>query len=120
MSSNYRANWAPTPSGNYGSTSLWDHFFSENPTFGYQWWKQDRFGKDYWMSDFGNWADQQYGRLYAQYNAELPNRGVDFRFLDFLSELGPQELRDQFRRLTPRQRGENPEAFGGRVRWIGT
>lgn len=62
----------------------------------------------------GNWFRNQYTPLHTRYTAnapDQPNRG----FYDFLIN---QNLNEDFRRLAPSQRGENPSMFAPRVDYM--
>jgi hypothetical protein len=118
MSSNYNANWSPF-SGNLGNMSIWDMFYEDQPRVGYSRWQEQSFGPNTWQTNYGNWLDKNYDNYKNQYLASMQDHGIDYRWMDFLRD-NTSGIQEQFRRQTPRQRGENPDNFSGRVRWIGT
>lgn len=101
-----------------GSGSLWDIFYRDNPGQAYNRWMTTE-GIDQ-FSPYGSFARSQYGQQFGNYQTdlELGNRPLNFSFLEYLGQNGGK-LRDQFNRLSPRQRGENPGMARGPIQWTG-
>lgn len=66
-------------------------------------------------SPLGGFMRGSFPRYYNAYQSALPYR-PELTFRDFLrSDVNPQA---EFGALDPRQRGEQPNLFGSRLRWL--
>lgn len=99
------------PRNGIGSSIL-----ENNPTAGYQRFL-DAFGQGGDNTPMARWFNNQYGRVYNQYQAALPEHGPDYRFLDFLKENGGG-LWNQYQSLPASAQGQNPSQYAGRLRWV--
>lgn len=63
----------------------------------------------------GNWFRNQYDRQRTNYMAQGPEQPNT----NFYSFLTGQNMEDDFRRLAPSQRGENPTTYAPRVQYRG-
>jgi hypothetical protein len=94
-----------------------DLYYNQNPDYGYQSFLNQNVGNQW--SPYGQFAQQQQGRLYNLYGEMAPRKGIGYQWTDYLKEYGQGELERSFRGLSPRRRGESPGVYGGRIRWIG-
>ena len=98
--------WASTPVGGMQEEKA--------PQGVYARWLADNGFRDF--TGAGEFARQQYGKMQTGYEAaNLTN--PDLTFKNYLAGQG-QGLMDQYRRLTPEQRGENSNVFSPRARYI--
>jgi hypothetical protein len=109
------ANPAPL---SFGNSQTWrDLFFGQNPALAYRNYLR-AMGVDF-FSPFGQFAQDQFEPLYADYSLSALDKPFDYSFTQFLNEHGLEGLRRQFQGLSPEQRGSNPNRFVGPVRYIG-
>lgn len=99
-----------------GSDTFWGRYLEDNPQAGYQRWLDSQ-GQGGGQTAYEQWAQSQYGRLQRSYEGSLPNRPLDYSWVQFLQEQGPS-LERQFQGLDPRQRGERYGYGTGRTRYI--
>ena len=96
--------------------NLYDTFFQENPDAALQYYMGQRGIQS--QDPYGRFLRSQGSTIYNQYLADLPNRPLEFKYLDYLSDQS-NNLQQQFRGLSPQMRGETPRDYSGRVRWAG-
>jgi hypothetical protein len=106
-----------TPNFTPGAT-FQDYYYNSNPELAYR--NQLNQGGVNLYSNFGRFAQGQYGQQYQGYQADAPKHGLDYTFTNYLNDNGGfGNLQNQFRGLSPSQRGERPGSSVGRVRYVG-
>lgn len=99
------------------SRTIRDLFFAGNPELAYRRYLRQLGVEEF--SPFGQFAQRQYGNLYADYALASLDREPNFSFTNFLEESGGLDgLRRRFRSLSPDMRGENPGRIAGPVRYL--
>lgn len=99
----------------FGPGTFGNMFYQDNPTALYQQGlQQSGLGGSDARSRY--FQDQQ-SRTYNQFLGQVPLHGPNYSYLDALPDLLGQIDRD-FQGQSATQRGENPRAYSGRVRYI--
>lgn len=98
------------------SVTFQQQFLADNPDVAWQRLLQQQ-GVGGGASPLEQWLQQQYPRLNRGYQNELFNHPLGYAPSDYFGEQFPA-LQQQFRNLAPQQRGENPQTFGGKVRFL--
>lgn len=83
------------------------------PDAGFAWWLRTLGVSPFAMSPFARYTRGLSDRLYADYQARLP-QAPTLLWTDYLQRLDPQA---QFRQLSPSERGERLGGGAGTVRW---
>jgi hypothetical protein len=91
---------------------LFDNYYDQFPEFGFMNYLTGR-GYDL-NSNFGRWAQSQYGRLYNQFGAQLPNN-PNQTFDQFMNGI---DLRSEWQNLAPSMRGTRMGLYAPRLRWL--
>ena len=100
--------------GEFANTTLGRNYLESNPEAAFTRYLADNGYRDF--TGLGEFARNQYGRVRAGYEAALATN-PDLFFTDYLREHGAG-LRNQYLRLTPEQRGEQPNQFAQRARYM--
>lgn len=100
--------------GDWANTQIGNQYLEGNPEAAFTRYLADNGYRDF--TAMGEFARNQYGRVRAGYEAALATNPNLF-FTDYLQQHG-SGLVNQFRRLTPEQRGETPNQFAPRARYI--
>ena len=109
--STYGGSYLP---GKFASTGVGDYYLEQNQEASFTRWLAENGYRDFTAP--GEFARQQYGKVRTGYEAAL-GTNPDLKFRDYLNQTGPS-LRNQYQRLTPEQRGENPSIYAPRARYI--
>lgn len=112
--------WGPGGKPAY-RTPFGEQLSDLDPEATYRRYVGQRLGNPSNTSAFGNFAQGQYNDVYLAFRAAL-QRNPLLRFNDFLNRsnsLNPRAMENQYRMLTPTQRGENMGLYqGGGQRWV--
>lgn len=100
--------------GQFAQTGIGKHYLENNKQAAFTRWLADNGYRDF--TGEGEFARQQFGKIETGYEAAAATN-PDLNFGQYLQQSGGN-LRSQFNRLTPEQRGEQPNVFGPRARYI--
>lgn len=100
--------------GEWASTPVGDNYLENNKEASFTRYLADRGIRDY--TGLGEFARGQFGKIKTGYEAAL-GTNENLTWQNYLQGMG-NNLENEYRRLTPEQRGENASLYSTRARYI--
>lgn len=97
--------------------SLGDLWLEEEPKAGLEYMLGQK-GMQNRTNPFASWLRVMQPQLHNRFYGGLPERGFEDTWMQFLNRELPN-LQTEFRQQSPGDRGERPQQFQGRVRYVG-